>query len=714
MIYTHHRHNHVCVFVRSYYSVQLQAAQQRQNMQWEEESGDIENGSNKNKKHDSDDLAKETEYLNGEEYFQAGGGAMDDGFNYYSNRRFGMYGGMYNDSNYAFVDAHVLATPVLADVNADGHMEIIFSVSYFFDKMDYPEGSAKRSMLGTDVDPDMYVGGGIACWDMESQDWAWLVHLDLTTAKSHFQAMIYSSVTVADLDGDGRSEVVIGTALGLLYVLDGESGFTRRFFPMQFHSIQAQIAVADVVGGPDLEMLVVDMGGSVACVSLSGDVLWDATLSGSLPFTPTVGDVDGDGFLDVVVVAVTEIEDVVDSSKKKEDTKHRRKSTASKGCDVWVLRGDTGVALPGYPLRLPASAAASSSVLLADLRAYSAADGLGNGINEKQQQKMEKVENTFDMLKNSFTGGPFEESLMFPPPVVHGRQSDKSNSSSRRDAGLHLILSSFDGHVYVIDGRDPKDSTVGGNSDTTTAASSSSSSKCVQRIDVGEHVYSMPLLDDISGDGFLDMVVGTMNGHVLMFETNVPHHSMNSWSSFPKGRLNGFTHGQIGISVSEEERARLKQLDIRGGAALTVAFTIHDNRYKSVFNSISSQHGGAGDSRGTLTSDGGETIPEGLRMPDFGREIKYSVTITRGANRLNPLFRNVFAVPGLYRAEVLLPPPQAAQLVISVVTEHGLYFEETVDVALSTRFYIWLKYLVISPVVVFCVPLLLKYMQRTN
>jgi hypothetical protein len=48
------------------------------------------------------------------------------------------------------------------------------------------------------------------------------------------------------MDGDGKFEVIMGTSLGLLYVMDGESGFVRRFFPLQFHSIQAQVAVADV------------------------------------------------------------------------------------------------------------------------------------------------------------------------------------------------------------------------------------------------------------------------------------------------------------------------------------------------------------------------------------------------------------------------------------------------------------------------------------
>ena len=45
---------------------------------------------------------------------------------------------------------------------------------------------------------------------------------------------------------------------------------------MQFHEIQAQVVVADVRGGPDLEMLVGDLGGNLVCVNVDGDVLWDA------------------------------------------------------------------------------------------------------------------------------------------------------------------------------------------------------------------------------------------------------------------------------------------------------------------------------------------------------------------------------------------------------------------------------------------------------
>lgn len=51
-----------------------------------------------------------------------GGGyrSFDDGYRYYM----GMGGGMYNESNFVFVDPHVLGSPTLVDVNGDGHMVI--------------------------------------------------------------------------------------------------------------------------------------------------------------------------------------------------------------------------------------------------------------------------------------------------------------------------------------------------------------------------------------------------------------------------------------------------------------------------------------------------------------------------------------------------------------------------------------------------------------
>ena len=133
-----------------------------------------------------------------------------------------------------------------------------------------------------------------------------------------------------------------------------------------------------------------------------------------------------------------------------------------------------------------------------------------------------------------------------------------------------MLVTSFDGHVYVIEG----------------------SKACAERIDLGEHIYSMPLIDDVTGDGNLDLVVGTLNGQVHLLETTIPYHPLNTWTSFPKHRLNSFTHGVMGISVPLEERKLLARADILrkkdgvknqlGLQNLTITFDIWDTRPRHV------------------------------------------------------------------------------------------------------------------------------------
>ena len=499
--------------------------------------------------------------------------SFDDGYHYDMM-------GAYNDSQFVFMDPHVLGSPVLVDVNNDGRMELIMAISYYFDKTEH----AAMHAQGVDFDPENYLAGGLVCWDLRSQEWSWTVHLDLTTDKSKFKALIYSSPTVVDLDGDGRSEVIIGTSLGLLYVLDGETGFPRRHFPMQFHEIQAQVAVADVHGGLHLEIIVADMAGNLVLVNLDGDVLWDAKLSGSLPYTPTVGDVNGDGSLDIVVVAL------------QESVSH-----------LWAVDGATGAVLEGYPIKLPGKGMFSASALLVDL-------------SLKPLVQVPIVQAQAEQSR-----GPAKAASADAPQTY-------------RSQGLHILAPSFDGFLYLIDGK----------------------KRCYDRLDIGDHMYATPLLDDVTGDGTLDIVLGTINNQVLVIETSVPHHPANVWASFPRAGLNGFTHGQSGVSLVGDNGLvpRKAASDFQN---YSVTFEIWDTRRASA-----------------------------------DEEVRYHVTIGAGAQQLNPLFSEAFDKPGRYTVLLAIQPPEHLALVISMVNEHGQRFEDHLVIAATTTFHHTIKYLAVS------------------
>jgi hypothetical protein len=76
--------------------------------------------------------------------------------------------------------------------------------------------------------------------------------------------------------------------------------------------------------------------------------------------------------------------------------------------------------------------------------------------------------------------------------------------SRPRGGGLDLVVTSFDGFVYMIEG------------DTG----------CADVIDVGETAYSMVLAESVHGGPEMDLLVATMNGNVYCFQTAVAHHPL--------------------------------------------------------------------------------------------------------------------------------------------------------------------------------------------
>ena len=72
---------------------------------------------------------------------------------------------------------------------------------------------AHKSELAADIDISKYIAGGLVVFNLQTRSIKWQLHLDLSTDTTTFRAHIYSSPTLADLNGDGKLEIIVGTSM---------------------------------------------------------------------------------------------------------------------------------------------------------------------------------------------------------------------------------------------------------------------------------------------------------------------------------------------------------------------------------------------------------------------------------------------------------------------------------------------------------------------
>ena len=484
-------------------------------------------------------------------------GYGDDYYGRYGNR--GRPDDYYDGKHYVRVPPHILCTPVAAELpklySQKGETEtlLFLAVSYYFDEDEY-EGffSYKRFRDRdegdeTEVQRGMYVANAIMVYQYgDSPRWGRQEHLDMSVDHSapinttlvgsiplqqdntKMGAFALGSPTIADIDGDGTLDVILGSSMGIVYVMDARNLFTRDGWPVQLQKgIESRVIVEDVRGDTNLELFVSDVGGTITCLSHKGEKLWHRNLVDDVPdgnevlaASPLVlGDVDGDGMLDLVQLLQV------------------RHVSGIGLLYLFVVSADSGNDVSFFPKRIDSTQSTekgdSEEFIVRKLAAPLLVD-----LHADQS-----------WLQNYIQRG--ETKFVKPPRAF----TEDAPPQGGPNIGLHIVFP-VQNSVVVMEG----------------------ASGCAQTISVGSEVSAMVQADDIHGSGGIDLVITTSVGSVITLKSSIPFHPLNVWNrGETRGGMNAFAHGYSasqGIFVHGVSR---EYRDIFG-VYIPVTFEIFDNR----------------------------------------------------------------------------------------------------------------------------------------
>ncbi|ESL10227.1 FG-GAP repeat protein [Trypanosoma rangeli SC58] len=231
-----------------------------------------------------------------------------------------------------------------------------------------------------------------------------------------------------------------------------------------------------------------------------------------------------------------------------------------------------------------------------------------------------------------------EGAILAPPLPVN--LNDTQPLTQQGVEGLHLVVPSHDGVLYIVSG--------------TTG--------CVDSIDINEKSSTMVLADDMTGNGKLDLVVSTLSGSVMVFETPATFHPLKAWDSRVKS-TNGFTasEGYVGVLIHPSSRV---SRDIRGDR-FVVLVTIYDKR----------------------------------REEEARR--RYGLTITIGPRVL--VHQKMYNAPGTYAIKLHTPLERMyASLSVVMTLPNGQKYEDSLALSFNMHFLESIKIAFLLPFLLAC------------
>ena len=110
------------------------------------------------------------------------------------------------------------------------------------------------------------------------------------------------SAAAADIDGDGKLEIVFGTYFNdrHVYAVSAADGRIKWKFRSDRGPLDASVAIADLDADGKLDVLAADSSsGNLFCLDSKGQEKWRLKLPNSTDSPPSIADIDGDGKLDI-------------------------------------------------------------------------------------------------------------------------------------------------------------------------------------------------------------------------------------------------------------------------------------------------------------------------------------------------------------------------------------------------------------------------------
>jgi hypothetical protein len=336
---------------------------------------------------------------------------------------------------------------------------------------------------------------------------------------------IRSSPAVGDLDDDGYPEVVVGCDDGMLYAFKGNGSMLKGFPKNTAGSIPSSPAIGDLDGDGKPEIIAGSRDGGIYAWHSDGSILCGfpvITDSGEIWSSPALGDLYGDGKQEIAIGSKSVCKGLVDCLAQYQ--------LSSYNGEIYSLDGK-GSSLKGFPKSLPqANDVGYSSPILVDVN---------------QDGKMEIVcagshgiyVKTSDDDQEDVRGFPRKVDGICQDSFLAVGDLDKDNKPE-------IVAGATDGRLYVwrcdgtdmpgfpiqtggyarqvtlgdIDGDDFQE-ILGGSSDNRVHAwkLNGTEAKGFPKVTLDD-IETAPTLGDLENDGSLELVVGSNDGQLYAWK----------------------------------------------------------------------------------------------------------------------------------------------------------------------------------------------------